>query len=161
VIVRGTVAQNISLGVPWATRAEIESAAARAHADGFIRALPNGFDSEVSEQGTSLSGGQRQRLAIARAVLRDGSILLLDEATSQVDAESEAQIAKAITEFGRERTVIAVAHRLSTMLAADRIVVMDRARVVDIGTHAELFDRCEVYARLVRAQMHAAPTPSP
>lgn len=161
VIVRGTVAQNISLGVPWATRAEIEAAAARAHADGFIRALPNGFDSEVSEQGTSLSGGQRQRLAIARAVLRDGSILLLDEATSQVDAESEAQIAKAITEFGRERTVIAVAHRLSTMLAADRIVVMDRARVVDIGTHAELFDRCEVYARLVRAQMHAAPTPSP
>lgn len=155
IIVRGTIAQNIALGIPGATRPQVADAARRAHADAFIGALPGGYDAEVSEQGASLSGGQRQRLAIARAVIRDPSILLLDEATSQIDAESEAQIAQAIAEFGRERTVIAVAHRLSTMLSADRIVVMDRGRIVDSGSHQELLLRCDVYARLVRGQIHA------
>ncbi len=161
VIVRGSVADNIALGVPWATREEVEQAARRAHADSFVKQLPEGYDTQVSEQGASLSGGQRQRLSIARAILRDGAILLLDEATSQIDSESEAHIAQAISEFGRERTVIAVAHRLSTMLTADRIVVMDYGRVVGMGAHAELVERCEVYARLVRGQLHAGPAQEP
>ncbi|NDG64890.1 MAG: hypothetical protein EBY29_15720 [Planctomycetes bacterium] len=88
--------------------------------------------------------------------MRDPSILILDEATSQIDAESEAQISQAIAEFGRERTVIAIAHRLSTMLAADRIIVMDRGRIIDSGTHTELLVRCDVYARLAKAQMQSA-----
>ncbi len=153
VLIQGTISQNIALGVPGATKSRIVEAAKRAHADAFIMQIPRGYEADVAEQGASLSGGQRQRIAIARAVLRDPSILILDEATSQVDAESEAQISQAIEEFGRERTVIAVAHRLSTMLAADRIIVMNRGRVVDSGTHAQLLDRCETYARLAKLQM--------
>lgn len=156
VLIQASIAANISLGMPAATRSQIESAAARAHADSFIREIPGGLDAEISEHGASLSGGQRQRLVIARAILRDPAILILDEATSQIDATSEAQIGQAIAEFGRERTVLVVAHRLSTMLAADRIVVMDRGRVIDSGTHAELIQRCTVYERLARAQMQSA-----
>jgi len=133
-------------------------AAKRAHAWEFICKIPGGLDGQVSEQGASLSGGQRQRLAIARAILRDPAILLMDEATSQVDAESEEQINNAIAEFGVGRTVIVIAHRLSTVLAADRIVVMDFGRVVDTGTHAELLARCEVYRRVATTQMLGAET---
>ena len=107
----------------------------------------------MHEGGTSLSGGQRQRLAIARAILRDPAILVLDEATSQVDAESEEQINLAVREFSAGRTVLIIAHRLSTMLAADRIVVMDGGRIVGDGNHADLLATCSVYQRLVRTQM--------
>ncbi len=157
-LIRGTIAENIALGsssvhLRGVSRDAIRAAAQRAHASEFIEALPDGYDTLVSEQGASLSGGQRQRIAIARAIVRDPSILILDEATSQIDAESEAQINKAIEEFGRQRTVIVVAHRLSTMLAADRILVMEQGSLIDSGTHAELITRCDVYARLARAQL--------
>ncbi|MCE9618899.1 MAG: ABC transporter ATP-binding protein/permease [Planctomycetes bacterium] len=153
VLIQGTIYENIRLGFRRANRAEVETAAKRARAWDFISAIPGGLDGHVSEQGASLSGGQRQRIAIARAILRDPAILLMDEATSQVDAESEEQINKAIAEFGVGRTVLVVAHRLSTVLAADRIVVMDFGRVVDMGTHAELLKRCDVYRRIAATQM--------
>lgn len=156
VIIQGTILENIRLGMAGATDSEVHAAAHRAYASSFIEGFPEGYDTLVSEQGSNLSGGQRQRLAIARAILRNPSILILDEATSQIDAESEAQIAQAVAEFGHERTVIAVAHRLSTMLAADRIIVMDQGSVVDSGSHNELLERCDVYARIARAQMQPA-----
>ena len=142
--------------MPSATDSQIQDSARRAHADSFIQNIPGGYSADVAEQGASLSGGQRQRISIARAVLRDPSILILDEATSQIDAESEIQISQAIAEFGRERTVIAIAHRLSTMLAADRIIVMDRGRIIDSGSHSELLVRCELYSRLAKAQMQSS-----
>ena len=156
VLIQGTIYDNIRLGYRRATRADVEMAAKRAHAWDFICNIPGGLDGQVSEQGASLSGGQRQRLAIARAILRDPAILLMDEATSQVDAESEEQINNAIAEFGVGRTVIVIAHRLSTVLAADRIVVMDFGRVVDTGTHTELLGRCDVYRRIATTQMLGA-----
>jgi ABC-type multidrug transport system fused ATPase/permease subunit len=156
VLIHGTILENIRLGRRGASREEVEQAARRARAWDFIQRIPGGLDGRVSEQGASLSGGQRQRLAIARAILRDPAILLMDEATSQVDAESEEQINRAIAEFGVGRTVLVVAHRLSTVLAADRIVVMDFGKVVDIGTHAELLKRCEVYRRIAATQMHGS-----
>ncbi len=135
-----------------ATRSLALAAATRALAHEFISRLPEAYDTVVSEQGASLSGGQRQRLAIARALLRSPSILILDEATSQVDGESEEQISRAVTSISRQCTVITVAHRLSTMLAADRIIVMDGGRVVDSGQHGELLARCSTYQRLVTSQ---------
>jgi ABC-type multidrug transport system fused ATPase/permease subunit len=160
VLVQGTIAENIALGSPGgcegAARQSIIVAAQRAHADAFIRALPQGYDTLVAEQGMSLSGGQRQRIAIARAALRDPAVLLMDEATSQVDAESERQINEAIREFSQGRTVVTVAHRLSTVLAADWIVVMDQGRVVDRGTHAELMERCGVYRAIASSQLAPA-----
>ncbi len=156
VLVRGTIAENIAFGLTDAPRERIEAAARLARAAGFIEALPRGYDTEVSEQGASLSGGQRQRIAIARAILRDPAILLLDEATSQVDAESEELINAAIAEFSVGRTVIVIAHRLSTVLSADRIVMVAEGRIADDGTHEELLDRCEEYRRLVKTQMVAA-----
>jgi len=156
VLIRGTIEENIRFGNFGATREQVVDAARRAHADGFIERMPQRYDAEVSEQGASLSGGQRQRVAIARAILRNPSILLLDEATSQVDAESEEQIAAAIAEFGRGRTVILIAHRLSTVLGADRIVMMEAGRIVDTGTHEALLSRCEPYRRLFRSQFAAS-----
>lgn len=156
VLLHGTIAENIALGCPTATRADVVAAAKRAHADGFVRQLPSGYDTVVAEQGLSLSGGQRQRLAIARAALREPTILLMDEATSQVDAESERQINEAIREFGQGRTVVTVAHRLSTVLAADSILVMDQGRIVDRGTHAELLERCGIYSAIAASQLMAA-----
>ena len=116
----------------------------------FISALPQGYDTPVAEQGLSLSGGQRQRIAIARAVLRDPAILILDEATSMIDADSEAQIAAALTDFAKGRTCLIVAHRLSTVLTCDSIVVLDQGRVVDQGTHEELLGRCDLYRSLAQ-----------
>jgi len=156
ILIQGSVAENISLGSPGVKREELVDAARRAHAEAFVLRLSGGLDGAISEQGASLSGGQRQRLAIARALLRDPAILILDEATSQIDAESEQQIGQALAEISHSRTTLTVAHRLSTMLSADRIVVMDKGRVVDIGTHPQLLDRCSVYQRLVRSQMQGS-----
>ncbi len=153
VLFRGSVAANIAYGAEGVTRERVEEAARKARADEFIRQLPNGYDTELAEQGLSLSGGQRQRLAIARAILRDPAILILDEATSMIDADSEARIAEAIAEFHGGRTCLIVAHRLSTVLNADRIVVLDAGRIVDQGPHGELIARCETYRQLVRHQL--------
>jgi ATP-binding cassette, subfamily B, bacterial MsbA len=159
VMFQGTIAENIAFGVASASREQIIRAAEQAHADHFIRQIPGGYDADILEQGASLSGGQRQRIAIARAILRDPAILILDEATSQIDAESEAHINEAIREFCRGRTSLIIAHRLSTVLNADRIVVLDEGRVVDQGTHEQLLRRCELYARLNRTQLVTADAP--
>jgi ABC-type multidrug transport system fused ATPase/permease subunit len=155
VLFRGSIASNIAFGMPDATRERIIDAARRAHADEFIRQIPNGYDADVAEQGASLSGGQRQRLAIARAIMRDPSILILDEATSQIDAESEMHINAALREFGRGRTALVIAHRLSTVLHADRIVVMEGGAIIDVGRHDQLLERCELYRRLSKTQLVA------
>ena len=153
VLFSGTIRQNISYGSTDATEDEIVEAARKARALEFIRRLPQGLDTPVAEQGLSLSGGQRQRIAIARAILRDPAILILDEATSMIDAESESKIGEAISDFSRGRTSLIVAHRLSTVVQADRIVVMDYGKIADIGRHHELLGRCEIYQRLVRTQL--------
>ena len=146
-MLRGTVAENIDFG-RRASSDEIHAAIKIAEAD-FVHALPNGLETIVAEGGVSLSGGQRQRLAIARAVLRDPSILILDEATSQIDSESEAEIGRTMQAFGKDRTVLVVAHRPATILAADEVVVMDQGRIIDQGTNAELQSRCSLYRALV------------
>ncbi len=148
VIFHGTIAANVAYGAEGATPERIEAAARKARAHEFISRLPKGYDTTVGEQGLTLSGGQRQRVAIARAILRDPAILILDEATSMIDGESEAKIAEAIAEFAHERTSLIVAHRLSTVLSADRIVVMNEGRIVDEGRHEELLQRCDVYRHL-------------
>jgi ABC-type multidrug transport system fused ATPase/permease subunit len=153
VLFRGTIASNIAYGTPGASRAQVEDAAKRAHAHAFIMQQPDGYDTVVGDQGLTLSGGQRQRISIARALLRNPAILIMDEATSMVDSESEAQIAAAISEFARERTCLVVAHRLSTVQTADRIVVMDAGRIVDVGRHEELLGRCGLYRDLARHQL--------
>ena len=153
VIFRASIRDNIAYGASGVTNEQIEDAAAKARAADFISKLPNGMDTIVGERGGTLSGGQRQRIAIARAILRDPAILILDEATSMIDADSEAKIAEAIAEFSSGRTCLIVAHRLSTVVGADRIIVMDRGRIVDIGTHDELFDRCETYRLIARRQL--------
>lgn len=153
VLFRGTVRSNIAYGAENVTEDKVRDAARRARAEEFILAKPGGYDFEVGEQGAGLSGGQRQRIAIARAILRDPSILILDEATSMIDAESEAKIAEAIAEFAKSRTCLIVAHRLSTVINADAIVVMDQGRIIDQGTHAQLLTRCAVYKSLVNSQL--------
>jgi subfamily B ATP-binding cassette protein MsbA len=143
-----SVADNIALGRKDATREEIIEAARNAAADGFIRELPDGYDTGVGEGALKLSGGQRQRLAIARAMLRNAPILLLDEATSALDTDSERQVQDALARLMKGKTTIVIAHRLSTVLDADRIYVMDRGRVAEAGTHTELLARKGLYARL-------------
>ena len=147
----GTIRDNIRYGRPSASDADIETAARRAEADAFIRQQPAGYDTAVGENGLTLSGGQRQRLSIARAIVRDAPILLLDEATSALDNESEAKVQQALTEVMRGRTTIVIAHRLSTVVNADHIVVLDQGRLVEEGTHAALMaDPDSVYARFHR-----------
>lgn len=158
VLFRGTIASNIGYGAEGATPEKIAAAARIARAEEFILRKPGGYEARVGEQGVTLSGGQRQRIAMARAFLREPAILLLDEATSMVDSDSERQIAGAIADFAQGRTVLIVAHRLSTVINADRIVVMDAGRIVDVGRHNDLLDRCEIYRLLTSSQLLAAPT---
>jgi len=156
---QGTVRENIAYGRPDATDDEIESAARLAEAHEFVTALPQGYDTIVGERGQKLSGGQRQRLTLARAILRDPRILVLDEATSAVDNETEAAIQRSLETVGRGRTVIVIAHRLSTVRHADRIHVLEAGRTIEAGTHDELVDAGGLYAALWRVQTGEATTP--
>ncbi len=151
----GSALENIRFGRETATLEEARAVAEKAQALGFIDALPEGFDTPLGERGKSLSGGQRQRLAIARALVRDAPILLLDEATSALDAESERLVQAALDQAMTERTTLVIAHRLATVLRADRIVVMDDGRVVEEGTHAQLVAQGGLYARLAQLQFRA------
>ncbi len=148
----GTIAENIAYGKPEATREEIVAAARAAHAHEFILRLPQGYDSLVGERGQGLSGGERQRISIARALLIDPRILILDEATASVDTETEREIQKALDNLVRGRTTIAIAHRLSTLRKADRLVVLDKGLKVEEGTHGQLLARRGAYWRLYEAQ---------
>jgi ATP-binding cassette subfamily B protein len=143
-----TVAENIAYAHQEATLEEIEAAARRAQADGFIRTLPDGYETRVGERGLTLSGGQRQRVAIARALLADPRILILDDATSSVDATTETEIKKGLQEAMAGRTTFIIAHRLSTISLADEIVVLDGGTIVDRGTHEELLAGCGFYREI-------------
>jgi ATP-binding cassette subfamily B protein len=144
--------ENIRYGRPDASDEEVIEAAKAAQADGFIRALPEGYASFLGERGVRLSGGQRQRISIARAILKDAPLLLLDEATSALDAESEHLVQAALASAMRNRTTLVIAHRLSTVQSADRIVVLDHGKVVEKGSHAELMTAGGLYARLAARQ---------
>ena len=151
----GTIAENILFGRPDATRDEMIDAARAAHADEFVATLPEGYDTAIGEKGIRLSGGQRQRLAIARALLRNPRILLLDEATSSLDAQSEQAVQSALATLMAGRTTVVVAHRLVTVLGADRIIVMDGGRIIATGGHEELLASCPLYHDLASLQLVA------
>jgi ATP-binding cassette subfamily B protein len=155
VVFASSAADNIAYGAPNAAPKLIEAAAEQAAALDFLRALPEGLETRLGERGVTLSGGQRQRLAIARAILKDAPILLLDEATSALDAENEMLVQEALNHVMQGRTTLVIAHRLATVLAADRILVMDRGRIVEEGRHAQLVARDGLYARLARLQFNA------
>jgi ATP-binding cassette subfamily B protein len=157
VLFTATVAENIRYGRPEASDAEVRAAAEAASALGFIEALPQGFATHLGARGVRLSGGQRQRIAVARALLRDPAVLLLDEATSALDAESELAVQQALDRLMHKRTMLVIAHRLATVQKADRIVVMDGGRVVDVGRHADLVRRGGLYGRLAELQFNIEP----
>jgi subfamily B ATP-binding cassette protein MsbA len=152
VLFNDTVRNNIAYGQPDVPMERIEGAAKAARAHEFIMRLPEGYDTQIGERGTRLSGGERQRLAIARALVKDAPILVLDEATSALDTESEAQVQEALATLMSERTVLVIAHRLSTVRRADRIAVMEHGRITDLGTHQELLARGGTYSRLYQLQ---------
>ncbi|HEY7090003.1 MAG TPA: ATP-binding cassette domain-containing protein, partial [Tepidisphaeraceae bacterium] len=150
----GTIADNIRYGNPAASESDIIRAAKAANAHDFIVGFPDGYDTMVGERGQSLSGGERQRISIARAILHDPKLLILDEATSSVDTETEKQIQQALDRLVEGRTTFAIAHRLSTLQAADRLVVLDKGKIVEQGLHADLVDKPEgVYAKLHKTQV--------
>jgi ATP-binding cassette subfamily B protein len=155
VIFGASIADNIAYGSPGASREAIREAAKRAAADGFIAELPQGYDTQVGERGVTLSGGERQRLAIARAILKDAPVLLLDEATSALDAENETLVQGALDALMAGRTTLAIAHRLATIVNADRILVMEDGRIVEEGNHQSLLAQGGLYARLARLQFEA------
>ena len=155
-IFAASIHDNIAFGRPGASREEVRAAALAAQADEFIARLESGYETEVGERGVTLSGGQRQRIAIARAILKNAPVLLLDEATSALDAESETLVQKALDGLVDGRTTLVIAHRLATVLKADRILVMDQGRVVEEGTHQSLIRHGGIYARLARLQFDAA-----
>ena len=149
-----SVRENVRYGRPEASDHEVIAACRAAYAMEFIEQLPEGLDSDLGERGVRLSGGQRQRIAIARAILADRPILLLDEATSALDSTSEQVVQQALEELMKGRTSIMIAHRLSTVVNADRILVLDRGRIVANGTHAELLKTSQLYRELARLQFH-------
>lgn len=153
VIFNATIAENISYGLRRCGRELIEQASRKAFVHEFVEQMPQGYDTLVGQRGSTLSGGQCQRIAIARAILRDPSILIFDEAMSQVDSQSEQRIRQAMSQFVKGRTTLVVAHRLSTVLDADLIVVMDCGKIVDTGSHSELINRCPLYQRLHQTQL--------
>jgi ABC-type multidrug transport system fused ATPase/permease subunit len=152
----GDIRENIGYGRPGASDAEIEDAARRAHALDFIRGFPEGFGTRVGERGVQLSGGQRQRIAIARAILRNPDLLVLDEATSALDTASEFEVQAALHELMRGRTSLVIAHRLSTVRAADRIAVLEAGKVVEVGSHEALMEADGAYRKLVERQEFVA-----
>jgi ABC-type multidrug transport system fused ATPase/permease subunit len=152
VLFNATIAENVSYGLRRPKRERVIEAAKRAFVDEFVTVLPGGYDTMVGEHGATLSGGQKQRIAIARAMLRDPAILIFDEAMSQVDADSERRIHQVMANFVKGRTTLMIAHRFATVLNASRIVVMNLGRIIDVGTHAELLSRCELYGHLYRTQ---------
>jgi subfamily B ATP-binding cassette protein MsbA len=152
----GSVRENLIYGNPGASEEEIVAAARSAHAHEFISSFPDGYDQEIGERGVTLSAGQRQRMAIGRVMLERPRVLILDEASASLDAESEQLVQDALERLMEGRTTLVIAHRLSTVIRADRILVLDEGRIQAEGTHADLLERSPIYSRLYRRQFEDA-----